>query len=123
MPDDDKQIYRYTLPDGTPRAADPLYVRRRLSRLLGGDGAAVVRDFNGDDDGMAEEAYRRLSAAVCEAFGLGRPFDPATGEGVTEAAWVGVWNDFQAWLVKKNTNTADSPTASTSSPDSARVIS
>lgn len=94
--DSERAIFRYKLPDGTPRAADPLHLRRRLSRLLGGDTAGVVKAFNSDDDATAEQAYHRLAHAVCVAFDLGAlPLDPATGIGLVQAQWLPIWNDFQ----------------------------
>jgi hypothetical protein len=93
-----KEIFRYTLPDGKEAAADPMRIRRSLSRLLGGQTAKVAADFNGPDHVAAEMAYEKLRTAVCAAFNLGQPFDEATGQGITESAWLKIYNDFMGFM-------------------------
>lgn len=89
--------------------ADPIAVRRKLSACLGGDLPGVVRAMRSANPVESLPALERLCAAVCAAFGLGSPFDPATGAGVVEAEWRPVLEQFIAWLAAQKKTTASPP--------------
>lgn len=81
--------------------ADPVAVRRKFQAVLGGDANAVLRAFRSDKPEESIPAGERLAAAVCVAFGLGSPFDPATGAGVVEAVWKPCLTGWLAWMDEK----------------------
>lgn len=104
--DQDRLIYRYH--DGAKeRCADPLAVRRRLIQSAGGDlgkladAAAVKEKSSPESDGGEEiarlDAEERLLGVIRYGFEL-PAFDPATGEGCTEAMLWKIWDDYWAFV-------------------------
>src|SRR5215471_6066216 len=108
----DPAIYRYCGgPEAPEKFADPLAVLRKIRTLLGGDGSAVLAAYQGSDPLKALDAAERFHAAIAYAFGV-TPFDPGTGQGLTEDKLIALWNDFQDWLKKKQSSSETSPTSS-----------
>lgn len=107
----ERQIFRFEDAAGQGRAADPLAVRRRLTNLLQ-DVGRVLEESRSTDDDVAERALRKLRIASCDVFGLGLPFDPATGEGVTDWTWLRILNAFCEWQEKNVWPAASGPSCS-----------
>lgn len=113
--DEDRQIFPYH--DGAKKVfGDPVEIQRRMNAALEGDVNGVVEksnEFREDigEDGqplivrlvspqMALDYREKLNAAICSAFRLA-PFDPATGQGMTSAMLLKVWNAFTDWMEQK----------------------
>jgi hypothetical protein len=106
--DEQRLIFSYEV-RGVKRWADPLAVRRNLLRASAGEiyelcqkAARPADSEHGPDEdpGVAldrAEAGGKLHAIACAAFGL-PPFDPATGEGITEFETGELLSDFWGWL-------------------------
>ncbi len=109
-------IFPYRDAQGKQLWADPLAVERRLRTLLQADPRHVFADLLSDDPGRALPAGGRLAMAACHAFELGPPLDPETGEGVTEAVWIGCLREWVGWMEKNVFGGSSLPTASTPSP-------
>lgn len=105
-----RAIYRFESA-GRVRHADPLVLHRRLTRLLGGDYEGVLKNCHSPEDSLAELAYAKLARAVCTAFDLGEPFDPATGQGLLTEDWLPVFNAFVEWSEKNVPGPASTPTS------------
>lgn len=107
-----RSIYSYH--DGERTVwADPLELRRLLRLAAGQDPGKLAQhaaplyggvDLSAEDYQLAHAAEDRLVNAVRVAFSLAT-FDPATGAGATYSDALRTWNDFCAWLEKKNQNT------------------
>lgn len=93
----ERAIFQFEDGTGATRYADPLAVRRRLGNLLV-DVNAVLRDSRSTDDNVAEPAIFKLRIACCDVFKLGMPLDWATGQGVADATWIRVLNDYLEYL-------------------------
>jgi hypothetical protein len=106
----DKQIFGPYWNGQANVFADPVAVRRRFQAILKGDGNSVLRAFRSDNPAESIPAGERLAAAVCAAFGLGNPFDPATGTGVLEAVWRPCLVQFLDWMDEKKKPSENSPT-------------
>ena len=112
--DTSRLIFDYTH-RGAKRFADPTAVHRGLVRAGEGEFDVVCRACNAGDDTHEDEVKRetakeQLHAVVCSAFWL-PTFDPATGEGTTEAETVALLGEFLDWL--------DGPPASSTDPTAA----
>ena len=85
---------------------DPLEIRHRLDKFLGGNYARVVAATHSNDPRVALPAYEKLGPAVCAAFNLGLPFNEATGDGVLRSTWLAVLRSYIEWTeaLKKNTD-------------------
>ena len=129
FPDQERSIFSYAVRDDT-RFADPLALRRNLLRASNGEFDQVARDSRDRPDrpdGMGgivdqgpedfgqimqrENAKEKLYGIICFAFGL-TPFDPATGEGITEAETTAVLGRFLGFLEKKGKQSANLPGSS-----------
>jgi hypothetical protein len=89
---------------------DPLRMQWALDIAAGGSLQQLLRKVNSPELGIADPALERLAFVVCQAFKLGRPFDPSTGEGVLYGDWIAVLREFTDWLdVKKKRDTASPP--------------
>ena len=106
---EEREIFVYEWPVGTPHAADPMVINRRMTRLLGGDVNAALAACKNSEDALAELAYDKLRRAVCTAFNLGEPFNPDTGMGVLEKEWIQVLDQYTLWLEKKKPSTVKTP--------------
>lgn len=100
--------------DGHQVYADPIRVRRRLTRLLDGDPRRALAACRGPDPGLALEAEERVFAAAIQAFDL-VPFDPATGQGLREDGIVAVLNAFLSWEEAQRDFFGTSPTCAAAS--------
>lgn len=121
FPEADRQIYRvygpYYADDGAPVYADPLAIDRKLKLLLGGDVTRALEEYHSPDPAVALPAAEQFVHAICVAFGL-TPFDPRTGQGTIESECVRTWNNYQAWVEKKNQKAGNSPTSAPPTPAS-----
>lgn len=96
--------------DGIHVFADPVRVKRRLTKLLDGQPGKVIRRSRDETaPELALEAEERVIAATARAFDL-IPFDPETGGGVRDDQAIALLNDFLSWLDQKKTSAATSPT-------------
>ena len=99
---------------------DPLQLRRAVRIAAGEDPNRLCQragplhqggEVTPEEYETAHAAEAKLAEAIVKAFGL-KAFDATTGEGVTHADCIDLWNDFCSWLQKKRTNTATTPTSS-----------
>jgi hypothetical protein len=108
FPEQDRLVFKYQV-RGADRFADPLEVRRRMVRGGKGEIDQILADCYNEAPQflMASlDAQEKRLAIARAAFDL-PAFDPATGEGVTEAEVIFVLESFLEWL-EKNANTAAS---------------
>jgi len=107
-----RNIYSYHNGERTV-CADPLELRRFLRLAAGQDPGKLAQhaaplyggvDLSAEAYQLAQAAEERLVDAVRKAFGL-VAFDSATGTGATYSDALQTWNDFCAWLEKKNQTT------------------
>lgn len=113
--DEEKAIFGYH--DGQrERYADPLVLRRTLIRACDGDldglwraaAEPETREGATPDPGAElarQDAQERFNQAVRKAFEL-LPFDPATGQGCTEAMVLAVWEKWAGFLRGEGAGTA-----------------
>jgi hypothetical protein len=105
-------IFPYRDAAGAERFGDPLLIDHRLRTRLG-DVGTVVAAFYDPNPEVAYPATMELASAVCFAFGLGPPFDMATGQGeVTVACWRECLFSWQWWMEKNAGGASSSPTCS-----------
>lgn len=126
--DTERLIFPYEV-RGQKRWADPLAISRNLIRASNGEFDQIdaeSRDVPDGVGGFAEQgpqgpeefgkvlsrasAREKRHAFTCAAFGL-PPFDPATGEGVTEVETAAVLDSFLVWLEGNERPGAASPEA------------
>lgn len=94
---DPKQIFSYTGRAGETLYGDPIAIRWKLAKLLGGSPEKALRLTKSKDVVVALEAMDKLRSATCIAFGLGDPFDLTTGNGVLQDTWHGAIKSFLRW--------------------------
>lgn len=80
--------------------ADPIRVYRALQHCLGGKLAEDIEKANAASHEDNFVARDRLTAAAHFAFGL-RPFDPKTGDGMTETEVREVLAAYLRWFSEK----------------------
>jgi hypothetical protein len=114
----EKEVYRYEL-HGQECFADPLACYRRVLEACQGDLGSELEAVRRPPPGTVEQApelmnrlgaEERLAEASRKGFGL-PAFDPATGEGATDAQALRVLYDFLGWL-EKNDEPRGSPRTS-----------
>lgn len=97
------------------RFADPMRANRLLIGALDGDPDGWLKKARAEEMDVASPAMERLVEATVKAFGL-TPFDPKTGDGLTEDKVLEVFFGFLAWMQKKSANTGNSPTSPAPTP-------
>lgn len=106
---ENRNIFRYF--DGKRELyADPVEIHRKLSALLGGDINRFLREMRSPEAAVSIAATDRMRYAVCQAFGLGTPFDPTTGHGVMEEAWMGSLTAFTDYCEAQKKSGDSTPT-------------
>lgn len=114
----DTLIFEYRDAGGRQRFGDPWAIERQLRQVLGRDPWRVLAAFRGDDPDQALSAGKLLVVAVCKAFDLGYPFNPATGQGVKEAEWRAAFDAWAEWMEKNVFPASSFPTCSEPTPAS-----
>jgi len=109
--EDERRIFGpYANGTGNMVFCDPLAAKRKLNIVAGGDLNGLIAMYNGEDQAARGMAIEQLAQAAVVAFSL-MPFDPLTGQGVTEGESMSVLRHFLDWLEKKNPSIEISPTS------------
>jgi hypothetical protein len=93
----EKDIFAYKGNNGEDLFGDPIAIRWRLAKLLGGSPEKALLATKSRDPVTAITAMDKLRSAVCIAFNLGDPFDISTGNGVRQETWHGAVKEFLKW--------------------------
>jgi hypothetical protein len=111
-----KDIFRYF--DGAVyRFADPLKIDRDLFIAAGCPINVLIEKSKNQDSPEGKRAEGAWIECVRAAFEM-KPFDILTGEGATEDDCRRAWQDYTAFLEKKNQNPEPPPPSSTPTPES-----
>jgi hypothetical protein len=79
---------------------DPMRVLRAMLAAFDGDPNPTIEQMDSPEPTLWVPAAERMVAAVREVFGMA-PFDPATGQGATDADCLAALQAWQGWMAAK----------------------